>query len=132
VTAPLELRAPADRLTLAGRLRRLAGHAQAVADAGGAAESGFAAAVLGQLTPAVEDAEVQALDVEMLRAQAADRERARGGLQAVRHDLRFLLDLVDGLDSETVRKPWLVERLAATIGRLDESMNTKGKKATDE
>jgi hypothetical protein len=111
VTA-VEVRAPVERLTLAARLKRLARHVQAVVDDRGLV-AGFAAAVLAQLEPAVADAEVQALDVEMLRAQAADRERARDGLQSARRDLQNMADLIDGLDRPNLL---IVRQWAAALG----------------
>jgi hypothetical protein len=121
VTAPVDVRVPVERLTLVGRLTRLAGHVQAVVDDGGLV-AGFASAVLGQLGPAVADAEVEADQIEMLRAQAADRERARGGLQAARRDLGYLVGLIDGMEPAALSRSWLIERLTGSIGRLDESL----------
>lgn len=131
MTASVEVRVPIERLTLAGRLTRLAGHVQAVVDGGGVA-AGFASAVLGQLAPAVFDAEVEADQIEMLRGQAADRERVRDGLQSARRDLQNLVDLVEGIDPAVLSKSWLVERLENSIGRLGESLDTKANSRTPE
>lgn len=119
MTAPVEVRVP-DDLTLLGRLNRLVERVQGVADAGGR-DAPFAAGILGQLAPIVAAAAIQADrsdQVEMFRAEAADRERAREGL-------RNLVDLVRGLKPGALSKPWLIERLTGSIGRLDDSLKSK-------
>lgn len=104
----LEVRTPVDRLTLVARLERLARRVQAVVD-DRSLVAPFAQAVLGQLQPAVADAAVQADELDMLRAQAADRERARDGLQSARRDLQNMADLIGGLDQGALSKTWLGE-----------------------
>jgi hypothetical protein len=124
VTAPADVRAAADRLTLVGRLIRLRVHARSVADGLGR-DADFARLVLEHLGPAVAAAEVQADEVVMLRAEAADREHARGALQAARTDVAALMAAIDGMDPSLLSKAWLMERLQGAVSRVDESLRTK-------
>ena len=124
MTAPVDVRTAAARLTLVGRLIRLHVHAESVADVPGR-DADFARLVLGHLGPAVAAAEVQADEVAMLRAEAADRERVRGALQSARADVEALMVAIEGIEPSLLSKAWLVERLQGVVSRVDESLKSK-------
>jgi hypothetical protein len=117
MTAPTDTRPSTDRLTLLGRLTRLAEHVQSVAETP-SPTAGFAKAVLRHLEPALATAAIQADEIAMLRAQAADRERLRAIAQAVRAEL----DRLDAVLAADLRSPtaesarWTVKRLRDLTG----------------
>lgn len=119
-----------DRRTLVGRLEYLRDHALRVGESG-RADLEFARLLRAHLERALDAAQVQALEVEMLRGEAADRERSRDGLQSARRDLQNLVDVIEGLDAGVLSKSWLIERLADSVGRIDVSLNPIAKKVTD-
>jgi hypothetical protein len=119
-----------DRRTLAGRLEYLRDHALQVGESG-RADLEFARLLRAHLERALDAAQVQALEVEMLRGEAADRERSRDGLQSARRDLQNLVDVIERLDAGVLSKSWLIERLADSVGRIDVSLNPIAKKVTD-
>lgn len=122
-------------LTLTGRLIRLSAHARSVADVPRPdAASRFASAVVAQLALVLDAAEVQADELEMLRAQAADRERVRGVLQAVAAEVERLDAALSANRSRpasaVVSAQWALERIRdlmapagppESIGNLGES-----------
>lgn len=122
MTAVPEVRARVERLSLVARLERLAGRVRAVVDGGGSA-AGFAQAVLGQLAPALADARIQSDQAEILLSEAADRELLRESLQKSGKDLRYLMELVDAMDSGALSKSWLLDHLAALACTVDAAMN---------
>lgn len=116
----------AEPLTLPGRLTRLARRLRAVVEDNDRTPlAEFAQAVLNQVLPAVRAAEVQADEAEMLRAEAADRERSREALQSALGDLHHLTALIDATDPGALSKPWLVEHLRALTARAEESLKTE-------
>lgn len=111
-----------ERLSLSGRLARLAGHARTVA-AGRRpdATTRFASAVVLQLDLAIDAAELQDLEVAMLRAQAADREQSRAALQQFGRDLAAIGAMSEGQSAE-----WAVARMRAVLDRAARPAGAKG------
>ena len=128
MTAPVDVTAPVARLTLAGRLDRIAGYVQRVGDAG-RVDAGFARALLEHLEPIVGEAAIQADEIDMLRAQAADREACRAVIQAVGLELdhleRVLADAPkQSATTETVR--WALVRIRDVIEKAGVPVRATG------
>jgi hypothetical protein len=101
-----------NRKTLADRLAYLLAEFRKVA------ESGVVTPLLAQvaaqhLERAVAEAAVLVAEVEILRAQAADRERARGALQQMDRDLTAIAAAAPGQSAQ-----WAVGRMRAALNRV--------------
>ena len=120
MTAPMELRTPTEPVTLADRLTRLSDYVRRIADARWV-DAAFARALLDHLGPIAAEASIQAAgadQAEIYRAQAADRERLRGVVQAVAAEL----DRLDAALASDRRSPeaesarFAVQRIRDLIG----------------
>lgn len=119
MTASLKLRPAVGRRSLVDRLKFLVDEARRLPN------RALGEAFRLQLETALAAAETGADETAILRAEAADREHARGALQSARADVAALTVSIEGMDPSLLSKAWLVERLQGVVSRVDESLKSK-------
>lgn len=107
----LDVRAEPDLRTLVGRIEYLIGQAGIVAGSN-RGDGQFAAAVSVHLERVLRAAEIQAAENEMLRAQAADRERARAVLT---ERLPRELDAIERAAGTSNSAAWAIRRMRRVL-----------------